>query len=101
MTENVLKQIQDGEFNIDKFSMSSIQPVYLNDTDYLEAQLKTFVFASIISADNDRLEEDVKQEIIRRYDDHKKTGDRYDNWEFILDPIEDDDLRTKYLNMLD
>lgn len=31
-------------------------------------ELKYFAFASIISAENDRYTEDVKQEVIRRYD---------------------------------
>lgn len=66
----------------------------------LEETLRNLAFASLISADNDSLNETTKQEIIRRYDDHKKTGDRYDNWEFVLEPIDDDDLRTKYLNIL-
>lgn len=67
----------------------------------IATQLKCFIFASLISANNDKLDEETKQEIIRRYDDHKKTGDQYDNWEFILEPIEDIEMRNKYINLLD
>lgn len=45
--------------------------------------LKYFLFASIISADNDEFDENVKQEIIKR---HKESPT---NWEYILGPIGD------------
>lgn len=67
----------------------------------LEKALRILAFTNLISADNDTLNEETKQEIIRRYDDRKKTDDQYDDWEVILEPIKDDNLRIKYLNILD
>lgn len=67
----------------------------------LEKALRILAFTNLISADNDTLNEETKQEIIRRYDDRKKTGGQYDDWEVILEPIKDDNLRIKYLNILD
>lgn len=48
-------------------------------------ELKCFVFASIISAENDRYTEDVKQEVIRRYDIERNNENK--DWVFILEPI--------------
>lgn len=48
-------------------------------------EAKYFVFASIISADNDRYTEDVKQEVIRRYDIERNNESK--DWSFILEPI--------------
>ena len=48
-------------------------------------ELKCFVFASIISADNDKYTEDVKQEVIRRYDIERNNENK--DWAFILEPI--------------
>ena len=48
-------------------------------------QLKIFTFASIISADNDRYTEDVKQEVMRRYD--LEINNSHKDWSFILEPI--------------
>lgn len=59
-------------------------------------QLKAFVFASIISADNDEFEEDVKQEIVSRYD---KDVEEHD-WEYILEPIADKETREKLVKLL-
>lgn len=48
-------------------------------------ELRCFLFASIISADNDRYTEDVKQEVMRRYD--LEENNDHKDWEFILEPI--------------
>jgi hypothetical protein len=48
-------------------------------------ELKNFLFASIISADNDEFTEDQKQEVMRRYDLTKGNPD----WEFILQPVDE------------
>lgn len=47
--------------------------------------LKCFVFASIISAENDKYTEDVKQEVIRRHDIERNNENK--DWVFILEPI--------------
>ncbi len=52
-----------------------------------EQSLKYFVFASIISADNDEFTEEVKQEILSRYNPDEKWEDH--DWEYILEPIGD------------
>ena len=48
-------------------------------------EVKYFVFASIISAENDKYTEDVKQEVIRRYDIERNNDHK--DWPFILEPI--------------
>jgi hypothetical protein len=64
------------------------------------AMLKNLVFASIISADNDELSEDCKQEIIFRYNQFKDTKP----WHYILYPMLDDGIETykfnKYIRIL-
>ena len=59
-------------------------------------ELKWFVFASIISAENDELEEDVKQDIMQRY----RKWDENPNWDYILEPIENVDHREKLIKLL-
>lgn len=56
--------------------------------------LKIFIYVSIISVDNDEfgLSEDDKQEIIKR---HKKSND----WEYILEPIQNDEQRKKLIRI--
>ncbi len=61
--------------------------------------LKYFVFASIISADNDEFTEEVKQEIIRRYDPDEKWEDH--DWRHILEPIKDSDKIDKLVSILE
>jgi len=61
--------------------------------------LKYFVFASIISADNDEFTEEVKQEIIRRYNPDDKWEDH--NWEYILEPIKDSNKIDKLVSILE
>ena len=58
-------------------------------------ELKNFVFASLISADNDELEEDVKQEIITRY----KPGIKEQDWKYVLEPIKDEKVRDKLIQL--
>lgn len=48
-------------------------------------ELRSYLFASIISAENDNYTEDVKQEVIRRYDIEKNN--EHKDWQFILEPI--------------
>jgi hypothetical protein len=48
-------------------------------------ELRSFLLASIISAENDRYTEDVKQEVIRRYDIERNNDHK--DWQFILEPI--------------
>lgn len=62
------------------------------------AQLKNLVFGSLISADNDRYPESVKQEIIQRYDDHRIKGAPNLDWKYILEPLGDD--ADKYMKIL-
>lgn len=57
------------------------------------SELKNFVFVSIISADNDEFSEAVKQEILTRYNENKE------NWEYILQPIEDKEIRDRYIKL--
>lgn len=61
--------------------------------------LKYFVFASIISADNDEFTEEVKQEIIRRYNPDEKWEDH--DWRHILEPIKDSDKIDKLVSILE
>ncbi len=56
-------------------------------------EMKNFLFVSIISADNDSLEEDVKQDIMSR------RAEKPDDWEYILAPIPEEDVRDKYINL--
>lgn len=63
-----------------------------------EQSLKYFVFASIISADNDEFTEEVKQEILNRYNPDDKWEDH--NWEYILEPIKDSNKIDKLVSIL-
>lgn len=60
--------------------------------------LKYFVFASIISADNDEFTEEVKQEILSRYNPDEKWEDR--DWEYILEPIGDKEKINRLVSIL-
>ena len=60
-------------------------------------ELKNFVYVSLISADNDELEEDVKQEIIARYN---RDSDKQD-WKYVLEPIKDEQSRNKLIQLLE
>lgn len=76
-----------------------------------EESLKYFVFASIISADNDEFTEEVKQEIISRFDeqssdktakDAKEVSNKWNemNWEYILEPIWDKERINRLVGIL-
>lgn len=56
-------------------------------------EMKNFLFVSIISADNDSLEEDVKQDIMSR------RKEKPDDWKYILAPIPEEDVRDKYIDL--
>lgn len=53
--------------------------------------LKSMLFASIISADNDEFTEDVKQEILTRHKEaskgFKSILDSNIDWEYVLEPL--------------
>ena len=49
--------------------------------------INCLVFTSIISADNDRYDEDTKQEIISRFDKDPQ------NWDYVLDPLGEDKIK--------
>lgn len=61
-------------------------------------ELKIFLFTSIISADNDELSEEVKQEILSRSEDLNFENA---NWKYILEPIEDEVYRNKMIDLLE
>ncbi len=52
-----------------------------------EKELKYFIFASAISADNESYTEETKQEIIRRYDKYKECEFNDVDWEYVLKPL--------------
>jgi hypothetical protein len=58
-------------------------------------ELKYFMYASIISADNDEFTEDQKQEVIRRFDLEEDVPFDDKNWKFILEPVDKDDKLLK------
>lgn len=60
-------------------------------------ELKRFVYVSIISADNDEFTEEVKQEILHRFDENKDINQ---DWEYVLEPIEDVDKRNRLTSLL-
>ena len=63
---------------------------------------KYFVFASIISAENDSLTEEVKQDIISRYDKYRHDSEDWNSydWEYILDPIGDKEKIQRLVKIL-
>lgn len=61
-----------------------------------EKALKYFIFASIISADNDEYTEETKQAIIQRFDSSKDI-DSID-WEYVLKPLGED--AEKYVKLM-
>lgn len=60
-------------------------------------ELKNFIYVSLISADNDELEEDVKQEIMSRYNRDSEEQD----WKYVLEPIKDEQSRNKLIQLLE
>ena len=59
-------------------------------------ELRNYIYASIISADNDEfnLSEDDKQEIIQR----RRMGS---TWEYILEPIKDEKQRKMLIDFFE
>lgn len=60
--------------------------------------LKLFLFSSIISADNDSYTEDVKQDIIQRYDKYKDCDFDSVEWEYVLEPLGED--ADRYIKLM-
>lgn len=58
-------------------------------------ELKYFMYASIISADNDEFTEDQKQEVIRRFGLEEDIPFDDKDWKFILEPVDKDDKLLK------
>lgn len=61
----------------------------LSDKEHSE-MLKSLLFASIISADNDEFTEEVKQEVIKRHKEEDHYGSMISsqiNWEYVLEPL--------------
>lgn len=56
------------------------------------AMFKNLAFAEIISADNDRYTEEVKQEVLKRYNESPE------DWRYILEPLGED--TEKYLKIM-
>lgn len=88
MKENVTNMTESGQSTVDP------------NADIME-QVRNFLFVSIISADNDTLNEETKQKIIANYQEHTADKLPWINWEEILAPIDDVKLREKYINLLD
>lgn len=63
----------------------------MSDRDGL-AMLKTLAFVEIISADNDRYTEEVKQEVLKR------QREAPEDWRYILEPLGED--TEKYLKIM-
>jgi len=65
-------------------------------------ELKRFILVSIISADNDALTEDIKQQILSRMSEEKEHGreDLNMNMSYILEPIEDVEARKRLIQLL-
>ena len=58
-------------------------------------ELKYYLFASIISAENNEFTEEDKQEVIRRYDLEDDVEFDKKDWEFILEPVDNTGKITK------
>lgn len=63
-----------------------------------EKELKYFIFASIISADNDEYTEETKQDIISRYSKYKECEFDDVDWEYVLKPLGED--AEKYVKLM-
>jgi hypothetical protein len=64
------------------------------------AMLKCLVFANIISADNDKYTEEVKQEVLKRHKELSAGKDSLSpdmDWEYILEPIGEN--KDKYVEL--
>lgn len=49
------------------------------------SSVQCLIFASIISADNDKYTEEQKQEVISRYDKSKGLNQ---DWKYVLEPVD-------------
>lgn len=49
-------------------------------------ELQCFIYASIISADNDLYPEEVKQKVIKRFSKDRDNPD----WEYVFEPLGED-----------
>jgi len=58
-------------------------------------ELKYFIYASIISADNEEFTEDQKQEVMRRFDLEEDIPFDDKDWKFILEPVDNSDKLLK------
>lgn len=63
------------------------------DPNMTKVQLYNLIIASLISADNDNLTENEKQEMIKRYQE------RPGNIEYMLDAIQDKQKMSKYMDL--
>lgn len=52
-----------------------------------KSEMKSLLFVSIISADNDYFEEDAKQEVISRRKNEEAKGKSID-WRYVLEPVD-------------
>lgn len=59
-------------------------------------ELMCISFASLISADNDELTEETKQELISRYTEQRKN-DTID-WDYIIEPVYSDKIFEEKTN---
>lgn len=50
-----------------------------------KSSFKCLIYASIISADNDKYTEEQKQEVIRRFDKEKGLNQ---DWNYVLEPVD-------------
>lgn len=60
-------------------------------------EVKYLVYASIISADNDKYTENQKQEVIARYNADEEDFD-HKNWKFILAPVDNNGKLAELFN---
>lgn len=72
-----------------------------NNESAVLSQLQNFIFVSVISADNEKIPEEEKQEILTRFSDQQSKQVPMYDWEYILEPISDIDIRNKYINDLE
>lgn len=67
--KQIISEAEEAAYQI-KDEMSSVQ---------------CLIFASIISADNDKYTEEQKQEVISRYDKSKGLNQ---DWKYVLEPVD-------------
>lgn len=77
-----IEQAEDAAYNIENTSEA----------------IKNMIFVSIISEDNPKYTEKVKQEILKRYGDRSINNITRDEWLYILQPV--GDSAEKLANLL-